>query len=150
MALSTEIGEILDKYQFLVTYTPLRTEVPVADFLRISQELSYCVAPRPSLDPHEEATKATRAAASRPTAILIPGRRFDALGTRHGQGGGWYDRFLAEVPPEWFRIGFCFDDQFSPAPLLRQPWDRSMDLVVLVDRKTNALTLYSCQGRTEL
>lgn len=62
----------------------------------------------------------------------MPGRAFDASGTRHGQGGGWYDRFLAEVPKEWLRIGFCYERQFSEEPLKREAWDQAMDAVVVV------------------
>ncbi len=67
-----------------------------------------------------------------PVVILIPGRLFDITGTRHGRGGGWYDRFLAAVPREWFRVGFCYESQFSAAPLLREAWDQPMDAVCVV------------------
>lgn len=72
------------------------------------------------------------AVGDRKTIILLPGRRFDARGTRHGQGGGWYDRILSSVPKEWTRIGFCFERQFSKDPLPREAWDQAMDLVVVV------------------
>lgn len=94
----------------------------------------YEIAPRAALDPAHESRNAMALAGESPTCILIPGRRFDATGTRHGQGGGWYDRFLAQVPGSWVRIGFCFNTQFSEVPLSRANWDQVMDYVVVVDK----------------
>jgi hypothetical protein len=77
-------------------------------------------------------------------AVLVPGRRFDAQGTRHGRGGGWYDRFLQALPEEWLRVGVTAPSGFSPVPLTRQPWDMPVDWVaVRTDdgweaRRTNA------------
>lgn len=62
--------------------------------------------------------------------ILIPGKRFDHLGTRHGRGGGWYDRFLSAVPREWLRIGVVGTGSLSAQPLIRRPWDEPMDLLL--------------------
>lgn len=84
-----------------------------------------------------------QAVGNAPGAVLMPGRRFDAAGTRHGQGGGWYDRFLARVPDEWLRIGFSYDDQLSPTPLIRKEWDQQMDYVVVVSRETGAVQVYA-------
>lgn len=64
--------------------------------------------------------------------MFMPGRKFDVAGTRHGQGGGWYDRFLALVPRTWLRIGVCYDNQLSPTYLTRAPWDQAMDYVYVV------------------
>ncbi len=123
---------MLAPYGAFITYVPLRTEVPFLDYVDIPEGARiYEIAPRASLDPAEETKKAMEAVGDRPAAILIPGRSFDPSGTRHGQGGGWYDRFLAQVPRAWFRIGFCYERQFSATPLLRQPWDQPMDAVVV-------------------
>lgn len=43
--------------------------------------------------------------------VLVPGVAFTADGRRLGQGGGWYDRFLAEVGDETVMIGVCFAEQ---------------------------------------
>lgn len=43
--------------------------------------------------------------------VVMPGLAFTREGLRLGQGGGWYDRFLAEVRPDCVVIGVCFDEQ---------------------------------------
>ena len=117
----------------LVTYVPLRTEVQFEEFFPLPDgKVVYEIAPRAALDPFAEAEKARAAYGSARTAILMPGRKFDAAGTRFGQGGGWYDRFVSAVPAEWLRVGFCYERQFSPEPLLREDWDQVMDYVCVV------------------
>ena len=133
MAQKSNIQEIIAPYGAFITYVPLRTEVPFRDYISIPEShIIYDIAPRASLDPNEEAQKAVAAIGNVPAAILIPGRSFDASGTRHGQGGGWYDRLLALVPREWLRIGFCYERQFSTSPLTRESWDQEMDVVCVV------------------
>jgi 5-formyltetrahydrofolate cyclo-ligase len=46
-----------------------------------------------------------------PDAVIVPGLAFTASGDRLGQGGGWYDRFLAVIRPECTTIGVGFDIQ---------------------------------------
>ncbi len=142
-----EIDTLLHTAGFIVAYAPLRTEVPFRDFIAVPGQVEvYEIPPRAALDPIEEAAVTTAAAAGRTTVLLIPGRKFDASGTRHGQGGGWYDRFLANVPREWLRIGVCWSEQFSSVPLMRESWDQSMDYVVVVNRATGQTVLYSPEG----
>jgi hypothetical protein len=143
---STQV--VFSKCDAFITYVPLRTEVPFGNFFTVPEgKIVYEIAPRAALDPHLEAQKALTLVGSKKTCVFMPGRQFDAAGTRFGQGGGWYDRFLSEVPTEWIRAGFCFSRQFSPEPLLREEWDQIMDFVCVVDEKTGVLTVYETKGR---
>ena len=140
------LARLLSSYQAFITYQPLRTEV-VFDFIELpAHALVETIPPRAALDPTNEASRLMALVGERPTALLIPGRRFDASGTRHGQGGGWYDRFLALVPRTWLRVGMCYDDQLSPTPLARESWDQAMDYVVVVNRQTRDVSIYSSEG----
>lgn len=146
---SAELSALLGAYDGFVTYVALRTEVPFRDYIEIPESaVMYEIPPRASRDPFEEARRAIDAMEGRKVAVLIPGRAFDVTGTRHGQGGGWYDRFLSRIPPEWQRIGFCFRHQFSDAALPRQPWDQVMDAVV-VAQKDGTGAVVQCPDRTK-
>ncbi len=46
-----------------------------------------------------------------PAVVIVPGLAFTVAGDRLGQGGGWYDRFLARVRPECVTIGVGFEPQ---------------------------------------
>lgn len=45
-----------------------------------------------------------------PDLAIVPGLAFTRGGQRLGQGGGYYDRFLADHPAT-YKIGICFDEQ---------------------------------------
>lgn len=130
--------ERLAQCRAFVVYSPLRTEVDNRDLVTLPLDaVIYRIDPRPSLNPSEEALHALTTIGNMPAAVFVPGRRFDARGTRHGQGGGWYDRFLARVPSEWLRIGFCFETQFSNEPLKQEAWDQPMDYVYVLGGATH-------------
>ncbi len=50
-----------------------------------------------------------------PDVVIVPGVAFTRRGDRLGQGGGWYDRFLAGVRPECRTIGVGFVEQIVDA-----------------------------------
>ena len=54
-------------------------------------------------------------AAPSPNLILVPGLAFDLAGNRLGRGGGFYDRFLENLPlPRPTLCGVCFSCQIVP------------------------------------
>ncbi|MBP6868700.1 MAG: hypothetical protein KBC16_01175 [Candidatus Pacebacteria bacterium] len=80
--------------------------------------------------------------------IFLPGRKFDALGTRHGQGGGWYDRYLARVPSNWLRVGLCTSERFSTEALTRLPHDQPVDIVGVYIQEHKEFEFYVTNARS--
>jgi len=127
-----------------VGYRPLSTEPDPISCLTTQPLVRFVVSPDSSLEPNDIAKKVTVFFGHSNVCVYIPGTAFDKNGVRHGRGGGWYDRFLSAVPSEWIRIGFCYENQFSSAPLKQEPWDELVDWICIkkVDRteyyQTNA------------
>ncbi len=69
--------------------------------------------------------------------LLLPGLSADADGNRLGQGGGFYDRFLADLPD--YAVGgplravVLFDDELVDA-VPHEPHDQPVDAVVTPSR----------------
>ncbi len=59
---------------------------------------------------------------------LVPGLAFTESGERLGQGGGHYDKFLADHP-DVIAIGLCYSWQIVKA-LPTEPHDQFLDMVV--------------------
>ncbi|CAN2173980.1 COG0212 5-formyltetrahydrofolate cyclo-ligase [Candidatus Nanopelagicaceae bacterium] len=54
-------------------------------------------------------------------AVIVPALRIDRSGYRLGQGGGYYDRYLATTKA--WSIGLIHPDEISSEDLPRQEWD---------------------------
>lgn len=61
--------------------------------------------------------------------VIVPGVAFDRQGKRLGRGGGYFDRFLAAVPPAVPRIGLAFRFQHVRA-LPFEPHDQPVHRVL--------------------
>lgn len=131
-----ELGKIVSKCTASILYIPAKNEVDYNDSsfpLKIPWNNLIISKDRAS-DPFEWAENSVAKFKNAEVFILIPGTRFDAHGTRHGKGGGWYDRFLSKVPPKWLKIGVVDALQMSPTKLLRQDWDEPVDWVLVKDK----------------
>lgn len=67
-----------------------------------------------------------------PEVLFVPVVGFTATGARLGQGGGHYDRWLAEHPPV-LAVGLAWDAQLCDA-LPTEPHDIALDAVVTPTR----------------
>ena len=77
-------------------------------------------------------TDSEHVTASKLDVVILPGLAFDQSGARLGQGGGWYDRVLANASAVT-AIGVCFDCQLLAAIPL-ESHDRRVSLVVTEKR----------------
>ena len=75
----------------------------------------------------DPATATWLPAAARIDLIVVPGLAFDRRGHRIGWGGGYYDRFLAQV--QTVKIGLCYDALVLDC-IPGEPHDVPVDLVV--------------------
>jgi 5-formyltetrahydrofolate cyclo-ligase len=89
----------------------------------------------------EPATRESVAKADLDVAV-VPGVAFDSGGRRLGHGGGFYDRYLAELPRSVPRIGLCFDLQVVDVVPAAEH-DQSVDYIV-----TEARTI-ECESRRD-
>lgn len=63
-----------------------------------------------------------------PDVTIVPGIAFTRTGQRLGQGGGYYDRYLAQHPATC-KVGVCFNEQLAET-LPCEPHDALMNDVV--------------------
>ena len=127
---------MLWQFDVCIGYTPIGDEPDFSIFLKaqgVSADIIRLPATREN-DPLVAATELVTAHAGKKVCILIPGRRFDGAGTRHGRGGGWYDRFLSAIPREWLRVGVLNPNQLSTRHLKRESWDEPMDVLLIKEK----------------
>jgi 5-formyltetrahydrofolate cyclo-ligase len=72
--------------------------------------------------------------------VIVPGVGFSRTGGRMGNGQGYYDRLLAQVPPECPLIGLCYESQLFD-DLIVGPHDVFMNKIV------TERAVYSGRGR---
>ncbi|WP_296664555.1 5-formyltetrahydrofolate cyclo-ligase [Demequina sp.] len=68
--------------------------------------------------------------------IVVPALGVDTSGTRLGQGGGWYDRALADARTDALVVALTFSNEVHDAatgPLPRERHDVGVDLVITPD-----------------
>ncbi|MGF7143979.1 5-formyltetrahydrofolate cyclo-ligase [Anaerotaenia torta] len=62
--------------------------------------------------------------------MLMPGLAFDPMGNRIGYGAGYYDKYLADFPEDYFfKIGICYDFQLLEH-IPSGPHDIRADMVI--------------------
>lgn len=129
-----KLAGILKQTDAIIGYTPMGDEPAYRAFLNENEiripEFLVPVDKETLPDTLGRALEATYRGKS--VALFIPGRRFDQFGTRHGRGFGWYDRFLAGVPPEWVRIG-VLSPELLHEKLERKNWDQPVDYLLIRD-----------------
>ena len=111
-----------------VLYAPLADEPDYRDasFPLIIPKNTLTLPSGDGGDPFDWAETCAARFKSARVAILIPGKKFDVTGTRHGRGSGWYDRFLSRVPEQWVRIGVAKKSQVSRSRLPRESWSKKL------------------------
>ena len=61
--------------------------------------------------------------------VIVPGLAFDEQKHRLGRGAGYYDRFLAKLPPRAFKVGLAFSFQVFPE-IPHEAHDQILDEVI--------------------
>ncbi|MCK5014739.1 MAG: 5-formyltetrahydrofolate cyclo-ligase [Candidatus Omnitrophica bacterium] len=61
---------------------------------------------------------------------IVPGVAFDKKNNRLGRGGGYYDRFLASLPPSVLTVGLAFDFQIVDSLSFQEKHDIPVSCVL--------------------
>ncbi len=139
----------MDTSRPIIGYQPLFDEVNYLEyFSSLNPETIMFLPTAEEADPFHWADICQKKYSTEIPNVLIPGTKFDLRGTRYGRGGGWYDRFLSQIPNTWLRIGIADISKISPIALERRPWDQPLDWLVVKNGgdwmvyETGARTLY--------
>ena len=127
-----------------ISYTPLVSEIALntIPILDIQNKKIFVVPQDNGTDPFLCADELRTICVAESPCILIPGTQFDTYGTRHGRGGGWYDRFLSRIPVTWIRVGIVRSDAFFESAIPKQPWDEPVDWILVCDEVTSSWNAY--------
>lgn len=142
-----DVQKLLAKTQHVVGFTPFGDELDIRKYLlEIGSSVQTVNVPQQgTVDPFFIARELTESLGTSDVVVFIPGTAFDYRGTRHGRGGGWYDRFLSSVYPSWNRIGVLHVSQLQKEELTRKSWDQPVDYLLVFDG--NSWTTYATNAR---
>lgn len=128
-----KLQKLVSQCTISIVYVPFTDEVDCTDstFPLKTPTQNFIVPQHKDSDPFEIAEMCKAEYKGVHACIFIPGIGFDMCGTRHGKGGGWYDRFLSAVPRQWIRIGIADESQISKTKLTREKWDEPVDWLVV-------------------
>jgi len=130
-----ELAAALRAADVVISYAPLSDEPDAETFLSRHGFLGEVIRTPTDKDSsaQEFAELLARNHGNKNVCVLVPGRKFDREGTRHGRGGGWYDRFLSAIPKNWTKIGLALPHHVSSEKLERKEWDHPMDYILVCD-----------------
>lgn len=139
----------IDLCDTVVMYDPIPGEI--ANLEHFVSDLTHkkrLVLPKDkSVDPFVYAALISKECSDGKVCIFIPGTMFDAHGTRHGRGGGWFDKFLSAIPCTWIRVGVTTNQNFSNSRLERKLWDEPVDYVLVVSGASLCRVVVCHSGR---
>ncbi|MDE0573730.1 5-formyltetrahydrofolate cyclo-ligase [Demequina sp. B12] len=86
----------------------------------------------PGRPPEPSGTFLPSEALAQADVVVVPALAVDQYGTRLGQGGGWYDRALAQARPEAPVVALTFTSEFhvDGTHLPRESHDRPVNAVI--------------------
>lgn len=91
-------------------------------------ERDFIKGPYSVMQPDE--TRALKVEVEEIDLVIVPGLAFDREHNRLGRGGGFYDRFLKQIPSTTSRVGVAFDFQILKSLPTELSLDEKVDLVV--------------------